>query len=57
MTCPGCAAPTPSGLFLCLTCADVTPDPLIVQIGAAIDAGDTETAARVIGEAVDQLEV
>lgn len=42
-------------MFLCLSCADATPEPLTVTIGAAIDDGDEGTASAGISEAVSLL--
>jgi len=42
-------------MFLCLSCADVTPGALIVTVGAALDDGDEVTAAAGIDEAVGLL--
>lgn len=50
--CPACGVTVPDAMFLCLLCADAAPDTLIVQIGAAIDAGDVSGAADAIHEAV-----
>lgn len=53
--CPACGRSIPTGMFLCLPCADRTPDSLIDQIGGALDSGDTDMADVVLTEAVSLL--
>ena len=52
--CPGCGAVIPTGMFLCLLCADAAPDPIIVRIGAALDTGYDAADAAIV-EAVAAL--
>lgn len=54
--CPGCGTEMLTAYWLCNLCADAIPDPLIVEIGTALDDGRDVDAAYGINQAADLIE-